>query len=232
MENQIKHEIILLIEKFNLSSFIEFVQQSGDVLFFGGVLRSILNKKSIIRDFDIIVDSKDKNTILDAINLFSLSYVKNKFGGYKIDFGNIKMDIWYLEETWAFKNGLVECSTKNLTKSVFLNIDGIVFNYTKNELFDDEYQKACKLKMIDVVLMQNPDIHLNLLRALIIRNDYEFQFSKKIEMIYLDLFRNEKSLFIENIKNRQETRYKGQKIHEDFLIEFIDNLEFSNGLIF
>lgn len=152
--------------------------QEGDILLFGGAVRSFLDNKFYVipRDFDLVVNSNK----MDFDHHFTdISYKKNSFGGYKLVVDGISLDIWSLGSTWAFKEKKVlEVTKENLPKTVFLNYDSIVYNLENGELYDEGYSKAKKDKLLDIVLEENPFPELNILRS--------FVFKKRENMVFSD----------------------------------------------
>lgn len=45
---------------------------------------------------------KNNNGLDDVLRKYNTKI--NRFGGYKISFNDINVDIWRIENTWAFKN--------------------------------------------------------------------------------------------------------------------------------
>jgi hypothetical protein len=179
-EKNIKNQLIYFLGKdSNTLNFIEELSNVGDLLFFGGSIRDICffpEKPPMPRDFDIAIKFKNK-TIFDLI-LKKYNYKKNRFGGYKIKISNMEFDIWDLENTWAYKYTNLSPSEENLAKSVYLNIDGIVYNFNKARLYDEVFRTSIRECKLDITLEENPQVELNLLRALIFKEKYNLNFSK------------------------------------------------------
>lgn len=185
----ISEDFYALINKYpNVSSLINQLQEYGEVLLFGGVIREYNDSKfnNMPRDFDIVINKINSNVKLDNV-LNNFLYYKNRFDGYKIEIDSIKLDIWELEKTWAFREKKVEYSKNEypykLQETVFLNIDSIVYNLTTKEVYNDKYREAMELKELDIVLEENPYKDLNILRALVFKRKYNMKFSDKLTLI-------------------------------------------------
>lgn len=77
-----------------------------------------------------------------------------------------------MENIGAFNNANLQASKENLAKSVYLNIEGIVYNKSKiyEELFSTSISK------LDVNLEVNPQVELNFLRALVFKDKYKEEY--------------------------------------------------------
>lgn len=159
----------------------------GEVYLIGGVLREYRDHKAIknLRDIDIVVDVKQNKAWDDIIcEYFSKA---NRFGGNKLRCDDLLMDVWSIDQTWAYRNECVHCNRNQyfeyLPETVFLNIDGIIFDW-KNEVWNDaKYKAAMESKILDVVLPQNPQLCLNILRAFILQKRYEMTLSDRLKQI-------------------------------------------------
>lgn len=172
--------------------------EEGNLLLFGGSVRNYYENqfKTLPRDFDIVVCSN--NDELDRY-FYNVPYSRNRYGGYKIDVYPVGFDIWSLNSTWAFKNGVVKNpNIENLTKTVFLNYDSIVYDLSTGEIFDEDYQKAKENKKLDIILEKNPFPELNILRSLVFKTRYNMEFSENL----YDYMRTWKA----NFRNNEEIR--------------------------
>lgn len=154
--------------------------EEGNLLLFGGAIRNYYENQfsTMPRDFDIVVCTK--NDELDQY-FFNVPYIRNRYGGYKIDIYAVGFDIWSINSTWAFKNGVVENpNVENLTKTVFLNYDSVVYDLTTGDVYDEGYQKAKENKKLDIILEENPFPELNILRSLVFKTRYNMDFSETL----------------------------------------------------
>lgn len=165
-------------------SFIQDLRKSGELYFFGGLIRDlIIGVKP--RDFDIVI-VKRNDDVFETLKQ-KYQHKKNSFEGYKFQIDGKEFDVWELQNTWAFKNGLLEASVENLQRSVFLNIDGIVLDDKKQVILSDPFEKFFEKKELDIVLEENPKTELNVLRAFVMKERYkhlfDITFSKRLEEI-------------------------------------------------
>ncbi|MFC7651900.1 hypothetical protein ACFQT4_06520 [Pseudoduganella danionis] len=113
------------------------------------------NTRSFNSDIDI-VSRAGRNDIFAAIKNYHPSV--NKFGGYRFIVGKQLYDIWSFDDTWAFKNGLVEGSSiQDIFKTTFFNLDAAVFHLGKRQLFCSEsYIDSLQRRVLDLNLQENP----------------------------------------------------------------------------
>ena len=167
----------------------------GELYLIGGVLREFLDAGDIknLRDIDIVINTKE----IDKFNEICLKYQaqKNSFDGYKMMCTDLVVDVWRIEQTWAYRENVVQCQEndylKNLTRTVFYNIDSIVYDIKKDMWYDDVYKKAKENNMLDIVLEENPYIDLNILRGMILQSTYDMEYSSKIKDIVRDRYQQE-----------------------------------------
>lgn len=217
------------IEEFKLREFINALEEHGDIIFFGGYIREkYLSLKTKPRDIDIVFDSGEANFDLRSYLINDMKVDEslislNEYGGLKIHFKAIKIDIWNMLDTEAFKNNLRECiSWRNLTDTTYSNFDAISFNYSCGELDDYKFQKIFKSFMIDTVLEDNKDILLNLTKLLVHKNHYQSYFEK--ELIFSDSIRKEYLNNFDKIDqmcDKQIARYGKCIVSEDEIKNFI-----------
>ncbi|WP_394186820.1 hypothetical protein [Metabacillus halosaccharovorans] len=212
-EKNIKNQLIFFLGKDpDTLTFIEELTNVGDLLFFGGSIRDICmfpDKPPLPRDFDIAIKFKDRN----RFELITRKYNnrRNRFGGFKFSIGNMEFDVWELESTWAFNNTNLQASEENLAKSVYLNIDGIVYNFNKSKIYDELFRTSIKACKLDVNLEENPQVELNLLRALVFKDKYKekykLNFSSNLKSIFKKHLANESVELVDNLYNLQCAHY-------------------------
>ena len=185
MENyNLNKEFYRLLNRYpQASKLIQCLNECGEILLFGGAVREFNDNKFNItpRDFDIVIKKKHNDINLDNL-LHRFYYRKNRFNGYKIKIDSLEFDIWEIENTWAFKEKKIDCTEaeyiEKLQETVFLNIDSVVYNITKEKIYSNRYEEAMKCKILDVVLVDNPYVELNMLRAILFKRKYNMNFQR------------------------------------------------------
>ena len=194
----------------------------GDVFCIGGLLREYRDSKRILhlRDADFSVNIHNSGLWTDFLS--KKSYKNNRFGGWKFDCGGFFVDVWDIKNTWAIKNGLVEVGKTGylvaLSQSVYLNIDGIVYDISNQRWADEPYYTAMNTKELDIVLEKNPFVDLNILRAMILRRQYNLLYSDRIKSVI-----NEQNQRMDNyselLLDIQKERYLSKVISKEEIEE-------------
>lgn len=91
-------------------------EKIDSVYLIGGAIRDIFLNNNF-KDLDFVCTC-DEKYIIDFINNNNLKYKKNSFGGYKISYLDIEIDMW---------------SEVDLFNSIEYNLDGIVYNIGRDE---------------------------------------------------------------------------------------------------
>lgn len=132
-------------------------ERLDDTFIFGGMIREfgLGNSRAFNSDIDV-VSLSSRSEIFSAIKEYSPRM--NKFGGYRFFVNKQLFDIWSFEDTWAFKNGLVEGkSSEDIFKTTFFNLDAAAF-HLKAKKFScaENYISALRSRLLDLNLEENP----------------------------------------------------------------------------
>lgn len=227
-KTSIKSEIYRLLDDYPESKrFIKTLSTVGELIFFGGSIRDYYFNNGytdIPRDFDIAIklNYDQKGQFEDIVG--QQHYRKNRFGGYKVNIENIEFDIWNFEDTWAFRKKKLTAEEKNLIKSVYLSIDGIAYNFNQDTLYDQELKWSIENKLITIVLKDNPQKNLNLLRALVFKKRYGFELSNELKEEYrksLDVYDN----FYKILYNLQYSHYRQEYLTEKEVLKELEYIK-------
>ena len=151
----------------------------------GGAVRDILlGNNSIPRDLDIILGhvSKEKLATLFSGNAKG----KTSLGGLKLQIKDWSIDIWPLQDIWAFKEGKV--SRKGFSdypKITFLDIDAIAIQLfskkrQKRVVYSKGFFEAISTRTIEINFEENPAPAKCIVRALQIANKFKFAIGPKL----------------------------------------------------
>ena len=149
-------------------------------------------------------------------------------------FEKIEVDIWELKDTWAFKHNQQPVRNpkwRELTNTVYTNMDSIAFNYSTGSLeissvFKiDKTQKYTYVKHVSKV---NPDKELILAKLLVYRKKYEnylpeFKFDKSIQQEYINLRKNNN---LQILYDKQLRKYKKEYFTLSELKKLVDSFKF------
>lgn len=145
-------------ERVALNSFLtKLGEKLPETVIFGGMLRefSLGNARAFASDMDL-VSAVPRLEIYEAIKDFSPT--KNKFDGFRFVVGKRRFDIWALEDTWAFREGLVKGRRfTDLFQTTFFNLDEAVFHLSDERVdCSSEYLHAINSKTLEINLEKNP----------------------------------------------------------------------------
>ena len=169
-----------------LDAFIHSLD--SDVYLVGGYIRdSLIGKES--RDIDMIVDAP-ASWIEEQLNKQRISFKRNHFGGFKFDIGK-EIDLWSLEDNWAFKNGFVPALHQDLLHYIalgcFYNYDSLVVNYKTQDFNLSNYVSFLRTNTLRIVFdsneyyWENPTSIANVCRALWISGQTGAQLSDQVQ---------------------------------------------------
>lgn len=184
---------------------------TGDLYLIGGALREFLETGNIkdAKDIDVVIDTKETDKFDAVCKKYHAR--KNFFDGYKITYHDIVVDVWRIEQTWAYRENIINCSEedylKNLPFTVFFNLDSLVYDIKRNVWYDELYIKAKESNTLDIVLEENPHIDLNILREMIFQNRYHMKYSIRLKELILDHYKKERE-YEKILHDIQFKRYK------------------------
>jgi len=155
-------------ERRHVSLLMDRLSIAAEVYVFGGAVRdiSLLGGSSFDGDIDLVVRIVDQN-IFDNI-LENCNAERNKFGGYRMQIGRWKFDIWEAAQTWAYKVGVVEDETHlSLLETTFFNWDAILFSARTGSLHHrPNYFEHLSNKYLELNLENNPNLTGAFIRTL------------------------------------------------------------------
>ncbi len=166
----------------------------GSAYIVGGYLRDFLNSKPS-RDIDIIVDL-DNEKLLEIIQSANVEFSINRHKGIKLHFAQIDVDMWSIENNWAFKNELVKLNEndklKSIAKGCFYNYDSLVVNLHTLNMNIHNYKNFNLEKKLDILQKSpiyknlNPTTEANILRAFYLKKIYQIEFSANTKKYLID----------------------------------------------
>lgn len=219
-EAKIDNFLIFLKDKIDIEgySFLKELSKFAEVYIFSGVVRNFFIKyNGQIRDFDIVV--KSENSIL-ASYLSKLEYKKNSFGGYKLKIGSLNVDLWHVENTWAYKKDKVKSDLfefYSLPKTAFFNFSSVIFNWNAKEfVYTKNFIDFLKTKTIDLVLEENPMPHLCIVNTIYYHQKFNLSISENLKRYFINHFYDFKEIDFNDIqlKHFKEIKYEYAYIKE------------------
>lgn len=213
--------------------FLSQLMSVSWVYLFGGGVRDFLDGNfEEIRDLDFVVRSKSKYLV--NIEKYipkdkNIKFTKNRFGGYKIFFDSLIIDIWNMEDTWLFKKHRIKISEENLINSVYLNIDALLYLLNKKEYLydcDKNYIKIKKSKLLDIKSNKTPYEELNLLRALVFKKKYSLVLSNELKKQFKKYIKQDINAITKNFMDLQEEHYNRSILSKDTVYNELININF------
>ena len=216
-----------ILKKYNnLESFLERINENGRLYILGGSVRDSFYKKKneyTIRDLDLIF-SKDIKKIKNILEEYDYSI--NRFGGYKIKFFDIEVDIWSYKDNWATKNYFKPRDKKNMIDLIsygtLLNIDSLVYDYRNKSICYDYFKEAYESSIIDFITTDkryieiNPNKPLNIFRIIYLMSIYELSLSLSITTYIKEYIKNHNN-YLEEIYQSQLKHYRQEKLKKNEL---------------
>ncbi|MBQ0268167.1 MULTISPECIES: hypothetical protein [Providencia] len=174
------------------------LEEKNDVFLFSGIIRDyFLYKDKLsnfnVRDIDIVVSDIDKfhSTFKNIVK-----YNKNSFGGLKLYFNDINIDVWQANSTWGLNRVLPKDKNQSniiniLPKTVFFNCSSILFDFQNKKFIendDNSFQFFLNNRVLDIVLEDNPLPELCVLNTIYYTKKYDLKISSKLECYVKDKF--------------------------------------------
>lgn len=175
----------------------------------GGAVRNmLLCNNSIPRDLDIILGYVSKKRLE---TLFP-DKVKGEtsLGGLKLQVKDWSIDMWPIQDTWAFKNGKFKGNGfSDYPKITFLNIDAIAIQLfskrrQKREIYSKGFFEAIIERIIEINFEENPTPAACIVRALWIAKKFNFLIGPKLSR-YMISYIN--TIEIEELAEIYQRRY-------------------------
>ncbi len=151
----------------------------------GGAVRELLlNNNSIPRDLDIMIGyiSREKLATLFSGNIKG----ETSLGGLKLQVKDWSIDVWALQDTWAFKEGRFGGGGfSDYPKITFLDIDAIAIQLfskkrQKRVVYSKGFFEAISSRIIEINFEENPAPATCIVRALQIANKFKFAIGPKL----------------------------------------------------
>lgn len=141
----------------------------GRAVIFGGMVRDFARggAREFRSDVDIVVESDARSELRRVLSRWRL-LGSNRFGGYSLSLGTFDVDLWLLQDTWAFRQGLVQpTGVASLLQTTFFDWDAIAYDTKARFLHAlPDYFDRLNSSVLDINLDQNPNPRGAAMRAL------------------------------------------------------------------
>lgn len=166
------------------------IGEFSDIFIFSGVIRNyFLSDYRAIRDLDIVFDCSDRH-LLEL--LAGLDYRRNSFGGYKVILEGLTIDLWHIDNTWAFQRAKVNGSLfkeHSLAETAFFNFSSIVYNLRRREFIcKSDFLDFLNERILDFVLEENPLPQLCIVNTIYYKRQFKLKLSERLKLYFIDNF--------------------------------------------
>jgi len=138
---------------------------------------------------DLMVEI-DVTSLLGLLNKSGLDYQVNRMGGIKILLGDFNVDMWTVDNNWAFKRNVVKRNDLYMVERIaggcFYNYDSLVIHVNKTKYLSvSNYNDCVKTNTLDILrkgdsyIKTNPTVEANILRAYFLKKRFGLQYSEK-----------------------------------------------------
>lgn len=208
----------------HLYSVLEDIRKNNYQAFLcGGAVRDmLLCNNSIPRDLDIILGYVSR----EQLETLFPDHIKGEtsLGGLKLQVKDWSIDMWPIQDTWAFKEGKVTGKGfSDYPKITFLNIDAIAIQLfskrrQKREIYSKGFFEAIAQRTIELNFEENPAPAECIVRALRIANKFKFVIGPRLAR-YMISYTNQ--MEIEELAEIFQRRYMSadvtvEKLHNCF----------------
>jgi hypothetical protein len=193
----------------------------------GGAVRELLlSNNSIPRDLDIMIGyiSKEQLATLFSDNVKG----ETSLGGLKLQIKDWSIDVWALQDTWAFKEGRFGGGGfSDYPKITFLDIDAIAIQLfsqkrQKRVVYSKGFFEAISSRTIEMNFEENPDPATCIVRALQIANKFKFAIGPKLAR-YMVAYISQ--MEIEELASIYQRRYIDARISVEKLHNCMKSIE-------
>jgi hypothetical protein len=169
-----------------LGEFFREIRERGRAAFlFGGALRDLTvhGLRKTPRDLDVVVSEITP----DLARYFGRYLQKRtRFGGYQLRVSDWDLDVWALQDTWAFReNRVIEKDFAHLPKTTFLDVQAVVAELTPRpgkprRIYSNGFFEAIASETIDTNLEENPFPSMCVLTALMTASTLRFAMAPRL----------------------------------------------------
>ncbi|AOP82864.1 Uncharacterised protein [Enterobacter hormaechei] len=148
-------------ERKQARALIDALAERSHAWIFGGMIRDIglFGRGGFTSDIDLVIDLS-REELINALNRHNIEcFSVNKLGGIRFHYMSLDFDIWSINDTWAFKNRIVEFKdTYSLLNTTLMSWDSILYDVKKKHLISpDNYLHDLHHRRLELVLQKTPN---------------------------------------------------------------------------
>lgn len=179
---------------YSLMNIISSISQETNVYLFSGLIRNYFLGVYDYRDIDLVLESA-----VDVKNYFKNYNIQiNSYGGYKIAFDDIPVDIWFAKDSWAYKVQKVFDFdlAKFIFQTAYFNFSAIIFSLNEKKFYySKHFLRFLQNKKIDVVFPINKNYDLCLINAIYYSEKYNLKISDYLTNKMVKYYQNQSNDF-------------------------------------
>lgn len=148
-------------ERKQARAFIDTLAKQTHVWIFGGMIRDIglYGRGGFTSDIDLVIDWS-REELIKTLNTLNIQEIeRNKLGGVRFHYHNLDFDIWCIQDTWAFRERIVEFEDLNsLLKTTLMSWDSVLYDVkAKSVISSDNYLYDLHRRRLELVLQDTPN---------------------------------------------------------------------------
>lgn len=169
-----------ILEECGARALIDYVASKTEIYIFSGIIRNYLKGCHEFRDIDFV--TKESIDIPEGI-LHCHFAVKNKFGGIKMRFNDVTIDLWSMKTTWGLmQKRKCRYTPHTLITTAFFNFSAIAFDYHRSRfVISDDFCNFYKNNIIDVVYPNNPIIGSCIVNTMYYKSKFDCRISRRLQ---------------------------------------------------
>jgi len=216
-ENENFNRFFFISINLEIKNFISKLMTRTNVFIFSGIIRDyyLHRENRNFRDIDLII--YDDLIIEEYFD--NLSFEKNSFGGYKIKFSNIVIDLWVIKNTWALNQGQLKLEFDHLVelpKTTFFNFSSIIYSLNDRQfIIGKDFLRFIRDKKIELVLDKNPYPELCIVNSFYYSDKLKLNFGDKLkEYLKLNIDQYMRDLEFIQLKHFGKIKYKSTELKQ------------------
>ncbi len=152
-----------------------------NVYIFSGVIRNFFVGVNENRDLDLVLENEID--LQELLSDFKVSI--NSFGGYKIEYNNLNIDLWFLNNTWSIKNHQLTINfqlDKYIPQTAFFNFSAVMFSYNRKEfIYTIHFLRFLRDRKLEMVYGPNPNNALCIVNTFYYSDKFKMKIGAKLK---------------------------------------------------
>lgn len=151
----------------SLELLAEIMEKTG-VYIFSGVTRDyFLGCRSSVRDIDVVVERD-----IDWLEIYRkyhrrISVKINSYGGFKVNIGNLSVDVWTMQRTWGLMHKGIAVTPRNLIRTAFFNFSAILYSLNRRRFYiHRSFADFLRNRKIGLLYKENPNVPLCIVNSI------------------------------------------------------------------